>query len=227
MDDSADSLLRRKPWARPLPVTLSGRTVRLEPLGAERHAAALWQAVKGHDSLWTWMADGPFADEEEFVRSVARKEQAADAVFLAVVPLDAGVAAGYASWMRMEPAQGVVEIGNILFAPSLQRTTAATEAVFLMARHVFETLGYRRLEWKCDALNRPSRRAAERLGFTFEGVFRQHMVVKGRNRDTAWFSMLDGEWAARRRAFEGWLGPGNFDERGRQRRPLGAFATDK
>jgi len=118
--------------------------------------------------------------------------------------------------MRAEPAHGVIEVGNILLTPALQRTTAATEAMYLMARHVFETLGYRRYEWKCNAENLPSRRAAARLGFTFEGIFRQHMVAKGRNRDTAWFSMLDHEWPARKQAFEAWLDPANFDAEGRQ-----------
>jgi hypothetical protein len=132
----------------------------------------------------------------------------------------AAKAAGYASYMRIEPAQGVVEVGNILLSPILQRTTAATEAMFLMARHVFEDLGYRRYEWKCNALNEPSRRAALRYGFTYEGIFRQHMVIKHQNRDTAWFSMLDHEWPARKVAFEAWLDPANFDGNGRQLRSL-------
>jgi RimJ/RimL family protein N-acetyltransferase len=127
-----------------------------------------------------------------------------------------------ASFLRMAPEHGVIEIGHIWFAPALQRTRQATEAIYLMARHVFDDLGYRRLEWKCDALNEPSRRAAQRFGFTFEGVFRQHMVVKGRNRDSAWFSILDGEWPAIREAFEAWLGPENFDADGRQRQTLAA-----
>jgi RimJ/RimL family protein N-acetyltransferase len=131
-----------------------------------------------------------------------------------------GVAAGYASYMRMDPAQGVIEVGNILLSPALQRTTAATEAMYLMACHIFEDLGYRRYEWKCNSKNEPSRRAALRLGFTFEGIFRQHMVVKGQNRDTAWFSMLDKEWPARKSSFEAWLDPANFDGDGRQRKSL-------
>jgi RimJ/RimL family protein N-acetyltransferase len=127
--------------------------------------------------------------------------------------------------MRAEPAHGVVEVGNILLTPALQRTTAATEAMYLMARHVFEDLGYRRYEWKCNAENLPSRRAAARLGFTYEGIFRQHMVAKGRNRDTAWFSMLDGEWPARKQAFEAWLDPENFDAAGRQQQTLEHFRS--
>jgi RimJ/RimL family protein N-acetyltransferase len=202
------------------PVVLRGRHVTLEPLNAERHAAALWQAVSGQDELWTWMADGPFASETDLRHSIEEKQSATGAVFLAIVTAATGQAAGWASYMRMEPAHGVAEIGNILLSPALQRTTAATEAIYLMARHVFDQLGYRRYEWKCNAENLPSRRAALRLGFTFEGIFRQHMVIKGRNRDTAWFSMLDREWPARKSAFEAWLAPANFDGKGRQRQSL-------
>jgi RimJ/RimL family protein N-acetyltransferase len=221
--------LNWKPALLPIPVTLRGRYVTLEPLEAGRHASALWRAVQGHDELWSWMGDGPCASEEEFRSSIAGKQSASDAVFFAIVPAAAsgrdsapggGEAAGYASLMRIDPANGVVEVGNILLAPSLQRTTAATEAMYLMASHVFDRLGYRRYEWKCNAENLGSRRAAERLGFTFEGIFRQHMVVKGRNRDTAWFSMLDREWPARKKAFETWLDAANFDQEGRQRQAL-------
>ncbi len=208
-----------------VPVTLCGRTVALEPLDAGHHAAALWQAVKGHDELWTWLPDGPYATEADLRRAIEEKQSALGAVFLAIVPTATGTAAGYASYMRMEPAQGVVEVGNILLTPGLQRTTAATEAMYLMAAHIFDRLGYRRYEWKCNAKNEPSRRAALRLGFTLEGIFRQHMVVKGMNRDTAWFSMLDREWPARKRAFEAWLNPANHDEEGRQRQSLTAIAA--
>ena len=140
----------------------------------------------------------PLSPKAAFERAIEQKQAGKDAVFLAIVPAATGKAAGYASYMRMEPAHGVVEVGNILLSPGLQRTTAATEAMYLMAGHVFDHLGYRRYEWKCNAENEPSRRAALRLGFTFEGIFRQHMVVKGRNRDTAWFSMLDNEWPAQK-----------------------------
>jgi RimJ/RimL family protein N-acetyltransferase len=190
----------------------------LEPLDAERHTEALWSGVHGHDEVWDWLADGPYPSEADLHRAVEEKQSGANAVFLAIVPAKAnGCAAGYASFMRIDPANGVVEVGNILLTPQLQRTTAATEAIYLMARHVFEDLGYRRYEWKCNAQNAPSRRAALRLGFTFEGIFRQHMVVKGQNRDTAWFSMLDKEWPARKQAFESWLAPTNFDGEGHQR----------
>ena len=240
--------LNWKPVPAPVPTTLRGRTVLLEPLNAESHTTALWQAVRGHDEVWTWLADGPYPTESELREAIERKQKATDAVFLAIVPDESGIpegagafmplkqgenarpsgpatssaakAAGYASYMRIEPAQGVVEVGNILLSPALQRTTAATEAMYLMARHIFDDLGYRRYEWKCNALNEPSRRAALRYGFTFEGIFRQHMVIKDQNRDTAWFSMLDSEWPARKRAFEAWLDPANFDAEGQQRRPL-------
>ena len=230
MNSTSPTPFNWNPALLPAPVTLRGRYVTLEPLDAGRHAAALWQAVQGHDELWAWMGDGPYATEEEFRHAIAMKQSAPDAVFLAIVPAAAseptdpaprgGEAAGYASFMRIDPANGVVEVGNILLAPSLQRTTAATEAMYLMASHIFDCLGYRRYEWKCNAKNLPSRRAAWRLGFTFEGIFRQHMVVKGCNRDTAWFSMLDHEWPARKRAFKSWLDPANFDSQGLQRKGL-------
>jgi RimJ/RimL family protein N-acetyltransferase len=206
-------------------VTLRGRYVTLEPLEAERHAAALWQAVNGHDGVWTWLFDGPYATEADLRQAIEEKQAATNAVFLAIVPGETGQAAGYASYMRMEPGHGAVEVGNILLGPSLQHTTAATEAMYLMAGHVFDHLGYRRYEWKCNAENEPSRRAALRLGFTFEGIFRQHMVIKDRSRDTAWFSMLDHEWPARKRAFEAWLDPANFDRDGRQRRSLAQLSA--
>ena len=214
------SLPEWKPASRPSAVSLRGRAVQLEPLNAARHAAALWQALQGHDELWRWMADGPFASAEPFHEALRRKQEATETVFFALLPAQTGLAAGYASLMRCDPANGVVEVGNILFSPPLQRTVAATEAMYLLMRYVFEDLGYRRLEWKCDAENAPSRRAALRLGFSFEGVFRQHMVIKARNRDTAWFSMLDGEWPRQKAAFEVWLDPGNFDAEGRQRKRL-------
>jgi RimJ/RimL family protein N-acetyltransferase len=203
-----------------VPTTLRGRHVTLEPLNAAGHTSALWQAVQSHDELWTWLADGPFTTEADLRQSIEQKQRGPAAVFLALIPTATGKAAGYASYMRIDPPNGVVEVGNILMSPSLQRTTAATEAMYLMARHVFEDLGYRRYEWKCNALNEPSRRAALRYGFTFEGIFRQHMVIKYQNRDTAWFSMLNSEWLARKRAFESWLDPANFDETGQQRQSL-------
>ncbi len=239
--------LHWQPVQPPRPVTLRGRSVTLEPLDADRHSAAIWNAVRGHDEVWTWLSDGPYASESALRAALAEKQASQSAVFLAILPTPGGKlansayvpgpyvpspsvpgpfvpvphpAAGYASYMRLEPAHGVVEVGNILLSPGLQRTTAATEAMYLMARHVFDDLGYRRYEWKCNAENEPSRRAALRLGFSFEGIFRQHMVIKDRNRDTAWFAMLDHEWPARKRAFEAWLDPQNFDARGVQKNSL-------
>ena len=170
--------------------------------------------------MWDYLADGPYADPESLLAALAKKAAAQDAVFFALVEAKSRRALGYASYMRIEPAHGCIEVGNILYTPPLQRTAAATEAMYLMARHVFEDLGYRRYEWKCNALNEPSRKAALRLGFTYEGLFRQHMIIKGRNRDTAWYSMLDSEWPSRKQAFEAWLDPANFDGHGRQRNPL-------
>lgn len=207
-------------------VTVAGQWVTLEPLSAARHGRDLWQAVEGHDEVWAYLADGPYESEAALAGALAAKETGAAARFFAILPEAGGVAKGYASLMRMDPANGVVEVGNILLSPELQRTRAATEAMYLMARHVFEDLGYRRYEWKCNALNLPSRRAAARLGFAFEGIFRQHMVIKGRNRDTAWFAMLDGEWPERKRVFETWLSRANFDAAGRQIRSFVSIAED-
>ena len=204
---------------------LSGQYVTLEPLDAARHTAALWEAARGHDEIWAWLADGPYASEDALRQALAQKQAGTAAVFLAIIPKATGTCAGYASYMRMDPAHGVVEVGNILMTPRLQKTTAATEAMYLMARHVFDDLGYRRYEWKCNAENEPSRRAALRYGFSFEGIFRQHMVIKGRNRDTAWFSMLDSEWPGRKAAFEAWLDPANFDAGGSQLRSLTSLAA--
>ena len=198
--------------------------MRLEPLDVELHAAAVWKGVQGHDELWDYLPDGPYAGELELRRALEQKQSSTNAVFFALLRASDGRAEGYASYMRMDPANGVIEVGNILMTPSLQKTTAATEAMYLMARHAFEDLGYRRYEWKCNANNAPSRRAALRYGFTFEGIFRQHMIVKGRNRDTAWFSMLDSEWPARKASFEAWLDPANFDSEGRQRQSLADIA---
>lgn len=201
--------------------TLAGRYATLVPLRADRHAEDLWQETSGHDRdpLWLYLGDGPFSDFDAFRKSIEAKATSPEAVFFAILDAD-GRAAGYASLMRIEPLHRVVEVGNILYGPRLQKTCAATEAMYLLARYVFHDLNYRRYEWKCNALNQPSRRAALRYGFVYEGLFRQHMIVKGRNRDTAWFSMLDSEWPARKAAFERWLDPTNFDSGGRQKLPL-------
>ena len=223
------NLAQWQPVSLPEAVTLTGGWVDLYPLSAAQHTHALWQAVQGHDEVWDWLGDGPYLREEDFFAALELKEKGAAARFFAILPRQgsgvAGTAAGYASLMRIDAANGVIEVGNVMFSPQLQRTPAATEAMYLMARYVFEELGYRRYEWKCNALNLPSRRAALRLGFTFEGVFRQHMVIKGKNRDTAWYSMLDSEWPERKRVFEAWLAPENFDADGRQKLALGSFSS--
>ena len=200
------------------PVTLTGRTVTLVPL-AEEHVDDLAEAFVGHPEIWTYSPSGPYADRAGIAGFVARHRADPDPVPLVV--LVQGRAVGVECLMRIDPVHGTVEVGGIVLAPVLQRTTASTEAAYLLARHVFDDLGYRRYEWKCDSLNAPSRAAAERLGFKYEGLFRQAMVYKGRNRDTAWYSITDKEWPARREAFERWLSPQNFDEAGRQRNPLG------
>jgi RimJ/RimL family protein N-acetyltransferase len=211
-----------RPAPRPQRITLEGRCVRLVPLDASAHGADLWSltCAPENDALWLYLFDGPYRERAAFDQALAKKAAADDPLFFAILERDGGRAVGYASLMRIEPAHRVIEVGNILYTPALQRTTGATEAMYLLARHVFDDLGYRRYEWKCDSRNEPSRRAALRLGFTFEGIFRQHMIVKGRNRDTAWFSMLDAEWPARRAAFERWLNPANFAA-GEQKTALG------
>ncbi|HEX4770560.1 MAG TPA: GNAT family protein [Bryobacteraceae bacterium] len=216
------------PATRPLRTALNGKLVSLAPLDASAHARDLYESSSGpeNEKLWQYLADGPFADYASFRAVIEQKANSDDAVFFAIAENTPGRAAGYASLMRADVANRCVEVGNILYTPRLQQTTAATEAMYLLARHVFEELRYRRYEWKCNARNEPSRRAALRLGFTFEGVFRQHMIVKGRNRDTAWFSMLDREWPARKSAFERWLDPSNFDEAGRQRKTLATLVNE-
>lgn len=208
---------RPRPDGRPL----AGRTVRLERLTAA-HGRDLGPLVSGEAvaALYTYLFDplpsGP-AEVEAWAGSVAEK---ADPFFYAAVDPTTGRAIGRAALMRIDPAHGAIEVGSILWSPALARSTAATEAIALFAGHVFDELGYRRFEWKCDALNLPSRRAAERLGFAFEGIFRRHMVVKGKNRDTAWYAMTEDEWPQLQRAFAAWLAPSNFDATGRQRTSL-------
>jgi RimJ/RimL family protein N-acetyltransferase len=205
---------------RPERVVLQGRHVKIAPLDALAHAAALY-AGSTDAELWRYLFNGPYANEADFRAWLDGREKSDDPLFFTILNAASGVPKGYCSLMRIEPAHRVIEVGNILYLPSLQRTVGATEAMYLLARYVFEDLEYRRYEWKCDALNLPSRKAALRLGFTFEGIFRQHMIVKGKNRDTAWYSMLDTEWPARKRAFEQWLDPSNFDLQGNQKTPLG------
>jgi RimJ/RimL family protein N-acetyltransferase len=209
------------PAQRPGQVTLQGRFGRIEKLNSA-HAASLWDAVKERDTIWTYLGYGPFSGADAFAAWVGERAKLADPFSYAVVTPE-GKAVGIATLMEIRPASRVIEVGHIAYGEPLQRTPLATEAMYLLARYVFETLGYRRYEWKCDSLNAPSRRAALRYGFTFEGIFRQHLIVKSRNRDTAWFSMLDGEWPNRKRNFEHWLAPENFTPDGRQKASLSAM----
>jgi RimJ/RimL family protein N-acetyltransferase len=208
------------PAQMPGPATLKGRFGTVERLNAARHTADLWQAVRGRDDIWDYIPAGPFADAAAFGDYVVACESNKERYFYVVVEPN-GRAVGFLALMEIRPAMRVIETGNIIYGAPLQRTPLGTEAQYLLARYAFETLGYRRYEWKCNALNAPSRRAAQRFGFVYEGTFRQHMIVKGRTRDTAWFSIVDGEWPARRAAFERWLSPENFDSEGRQIRKLG------
>lgn len=227
--DPAARLPDWRPPPRPARNVLEGAYVRLEPLSADAHAGALFSAWRGHDSLWTYMGYGPFATEEDYRGWTEAMSIRDDPLFFALRMNrrdgggdsdgdDGGEVAGIASYLRIKPEAGSIEIGHLCFAPPLQRTPAATEALSMMMREAF-AMGYRRCEWKCDALNIASRRAAQRLGFSHEGVFRQAMVVKGRNRDTAWFSVIDSEWPALAAAHRRWLDPANFDQ-GRQREAL-------
>lgn len=211
-----------EPARRPQRVVLQGSYVRLAPLDAALHGASLYELTRGpeNDALWLYLFEGPFGDHGSFEANLREKARSEDPLYYAILDAESGRAMGHAAFLRIEPRHGVIEVGSILYSPPFQKTRGATEAMYLMARYAFEELGYRRYEWKCNALNEPSRRAALRLGFTFEGVFRQHMIVKGRNRDTAWFAMLDSEWADRKARFERWLSATNFDAAGRQREPL-------
>ncbi len=209
-------------FPRPLPPRSpnEGRFVRLEPLTVA-HAAGLYEvfAEDAGGRGWTYLPRGPFADLADAEAWAATAEQSRDPLYFAICAPD-GTPLGFCSYLRIDPANGVIEVGFIHLSPRLQRTAAATEAMYLMMARAFDELGYRRYEWKCDALNMPSRRAAQRLGFSYEGTFRQAVIVKGRNRDTAWFSIIDGEWPALRARFQAWLDPSNFDADGRQIRPL-------
>lgn len=208
------------PAERPGPVTLTGRFCRVEKLDAARHTDSLWRELKGHDEVWDYLAVGPFRDGKDFAEWIEERAVALDPYAYAVVDFASGRALGIVTLMEIRPAMRVIEMGSIVYSPALQRTSAATEAQYLMAKYVFETLGYRRYEWKCNDLNVPSKNAAERLGFRYDGTFPQHMIVKGRNRDTAWYSMIDREWPRIRNAFEWWLRPENFDANGKQRHSI-------
>ncbi len=208
------------PPPRPDFADRQGRFVRLERLDADRHAADLHRAYSGHDALWDYMPYGPFGSSARYHRWAKDHEALQDPVFYVLRDLETGHCGGIASYLRIAPEAGSIEVGHICIAPEMARSAAVTEAMILMMDWAFEA-GYRRYEWKCNALNQPSRRAAQRLGFSYEGVFRQHLISKGRNRDTAWFSIIDREWPGLREAYLAWLSPNNFDANGRQKERLG------
>ncbi|RXZ44416.1 GNAT family N-acetyltransferase [Crenobacter cavernae] len=214
-------------WTPPPPPSrsaLAGRHVRLEPIEIARHAESLFAAntLDRDNAMWTYMPYGPFAHYADYRDWLTAYVGNDDPLFFAIVDAKSHEALGLAAYLRVDPEAGSIEVGHLAFSPRLQKSTLATEAVYLLLKEAFE-LGYRRVEWKCNALNAPSRHSAERLGFTFEGVFRQHRVDKGRNRDTAWYSALDGEWPALRHAYEAWLDSANFDDEGQQRQSLASM----
>lgn len=216
------------PAKRPTREPLRGSRILVRPLDAAADAEPLYAVSHppdGDPAIWTYLPGGPYASPAELGQALALAQSSEDPLFLTLARLPDERPEGVASYLRITPEHGVIEIGHIWFGVPLQRTAAATEAIYLLAGHAFDDLGYRRLEWKCNALNAASRRAAERFGFTFEGVFRKHMVVKGRNRDTAWYAITDDEWPRLRAAFEEWLAPDNFDADGNQRRRLDEIRT--
>jgi RimJ/RimL family protein N-acetyltransferase len=223
IDPPLGELLDWSPVEPPRREPLRGSHVLLRPLDAAADAESLYAVShppEGDPAIWTYLFEGPYKSLERFRCDLDRAQASDEHLFFTLVRLPDECPLGQASYLRIEPEHGSIEIGNIWFGASLQRTTAATEAIYLLARHAFDDLGYRRLEWKCNALNAPSRRAAERFGFSFEGVFRSHLVVKGRNRDTAWYAITDEDWPPIRAGFEAWLSPANFDAEGSQKRPL-------
>ncbi|MCB8837064.1 GNAT family N-acetyltransferase [Aurantimonas sp. VKM B-3413] len=224
MSDLADFSPRPAPGFAPI----AGRTVTLEPIRDDRRFDELHEAFStdAGGGIWSWLAYGPFRERAEFQAFAQRTYLGPDIVFHAIVPSHSGRAEGVAALMRTDRANGITEIGHVCFAPGLQKTVAATEAFFLMMTRVFDELGYRRLEWKCDSGNIPSRNAAIRLGFRYEGLFRQHMIVKGRNRDTAWYAILDSEWPQLKAGFAEWLAPHNFSADGRQYRSLATICAE-
>jgi RimJ/RimL family protein N-acetyltransferase len=220
-----DALPHWRGAERPPRTPMRGRFVRIEPLDAARHLDELYDAFSPDPDgkLWTYIPIGPFGSKTELGEWLEPASKKEDPLFYVMIDASAGKVTGLAAYLRIQPEHGVIEIGNIVLSPLLQRTAAATEAMFLFMARAFDELGYRRYEWKCDSLNAPSRRAAERLGFQYDGLFRQAIVYKGRNRDTAWYSILDKDWPALRRAFTAWLDEDNFDESGQQKARLQDF----
>jgi RimJ/RimL family protein N-acetyltransferase len=223
----AENMQHWTPRPRPQAVPLEGRYVRLEKL-EPRHADGLHaaSATGDADAKFTWLAEGPPEDQASFRAWVERVSVSVDPIYFAIIDKATGKVAGRQTLMRIDAANGVVEIGNIYWGPLIARKAAATEALFLFARYAFDTLGYRRFEWKCNNDNLPSKQAALRFGFQYEGLFRQHFVIKGLNRDTAWFAMIDKDWVALKPAYEAWLAPDNFDESGNQKRRLEDIRAD-
>lgn len=219
MSETSQAKLQFERARRPDRTPLQGALVRLEPIDPSRHQIGLFVAA-GEPEIWQYLPYGPYTDEAALAAQLEASAASDDPLYYAIIDLRDGRAGGMASYLRITPDHGVIEIGHIWLGLRMQQTREATEAIYLLARHAFDDLGYRRLEWKCNAENAASRRAAERFGFTFEGIFRQHQVVKGRNRDTAWYAILDHEWPAVRAGFEAWLDDANFDGAGRQRRRL-------
>ncbi|HEX3983749.1 MAG TPA: GNAT family protein [Acidisoma sp.] len=214
--------------ARPERLVLEGHYARLEPLDSLRHGADLVAAAvaPGAEQRFRYLFESKPESEADFATWLEKAAASADPLFFAVIDRATGRTEGRQALMRVDPAHGVIEIGSIHWGPAIARSRVTTEALYLFARYAFDGLGYRRFEWKCNNLNEPSKRAALRFGFTYEGLFRQHMVAKGQNRDTAWFSMIDAEWPALSRAFQAWLAPSNFDEDGRQKRRLEELRAD-
>ena len=223
----AENMQHWTPRPRPEAVPLEGRYVRLEQL-EPRHADGLHaaSATGDADAKFTWLAEDPPEDQASFRTWVERVSVSVDPIYFAIIDKATGKVAGRQTLMRIDPPNGVVEIGNIYWGPLIARKAAATEALFLFARYAFDTLGYRRFEWKCNNDNLPSKQAALRFGFQYEGLFRQHFVIKGLNRDTAWFAMIDKDWVALKPAYEAWLAPDNFDESGNQKRRLQDIRAD-
>jgi len=220
--------VKAPPGLIPARTVLAGSEIRLEPLDPARHAAALHQAGHGTDAalhIWDYLPYGPFLAEDAFRAYLRDCAAAFDPIHFAICDGATGRPAGMASFMDIQPKTGVIEIGGIWFAPALQRTRGATEALFLMLAYALDDLGYRRMQWRCNAQNAKSRAAARRLGFRFEGIWFNHLVFKGRNRDTAWYSILDSEWPAIREAIKVWLDPANFDAAGRAKRSLSAMTA--
>lgn len=223
-----EELKNWSPRPRPAREVLEGRYVRLEPLDAQKHGDGLFEtsSVADADGRFRWLSEYPPRSRAEFQPWLDKAEASPDPLYFTVTDKASGKIAGRQTLMRIEPTHGVIEIGHVYWGPLISRRPGATEAQFLFMQYVFDALGYRRYEWKCNNANVPSKRAAERFGFKFEGVFRQHLVVKGENRDTAWYAVIDKDWPALKRAYENWLDPANFDTQGYQKRRLEDFRAE-